>query len=169
MSIVYGPKRQLYWTGPDLLFQVNPLSCWANVIYHCSDFRCINFDELRMEVYFMLRYRTYRRPRYKVAYKMVTEMEWKCCHGYSGEDCHDGPKVNTQVNGGQLHLSQTSYNNGGGPTGGSGSGQGGKKTTWSSMRLLKRYPLVRTQVSDFLIYIFLFYTKVSPTRLNSWR
>uniref|UniRef100_A0A3P8ZSB5 Elastin microfibril interfacer 1a n=1 Tax=Esox lucius TaxID=8010 RepID=A0A3P8ZSB5_ESOLU len=35
-------------------------------------------------------YRTYRRPRYKVAYKMVTEMEWKCCHGYSGDDCHDG-------------------------------------------------------------------------------
>uniref|UniRef100_A0A8C6X024 Elastin microfibril interfacer 1a n=1 Tax=Neogobius melanostomus TaxID=47308 RepID=A0A8C6X024_9GOBI len=38
-------------------------------------------------------YRTYRRPRYKVAYKMVTEMEWKCCHGYSGEDCHEGPRV----------------------------------------------------------------------------
>uniref|UniRef100_A0A8C1EU10 Elastin microfibril interfacer 1b n=1 Tax=Cyprinus carpio carpio TaxID=630221 RepID=A0A8C1EU10_CYPCA len=36
------------------------------------------------------RYRTYMRPRYKVAYKMVTEMEWKCCHGYSGEDCNDG-------------------------------------------------------------------------------
>uniref|UniRef100_A0A671M7R5 EMILIN-1-like n=1 Tax=Sinocyclocheilus anshuiensis TaxID=1608454 RepID=A0A671M7R5_9TELE len=37
------------------------------------------------------RYRTYMRPRYKVSYKMVTEMEWKCCHGYSGEDCNDGP------------------------------------------------------------------------------
>ncbi|XP_063351765.1 EMILIN-1-A [Pelmatolapia mariae] len=37
-------------------------------------------------------YRTYRRPRYKVAYKMVTEMEWRCCHGYSGEDCHSGPQ-----------------------------------------------------------------------------
>ncbi|XP_028431102.1 EMILIN-1b [Perca flavescens] len=36
-------------------------------------------------------YRTYTRPRYKVAYKMLTEMEWKCCHGYSGEDCNDGP------------------------------------------------------------------------------
>ncbi|TRY90329.1 hypothetical protein DNTS_015225, partial [Danionella cerebrum] len=36
-------------------------------------------------------YRTYMRPRYKVAYKMVTEMEWKCCHGYSGQDCNDGP------------------------------------------------------------------------------
>ncbi|XP_028999734.1 EMILIN-1-like isoform X2 [Betta splendens] len=36
-------------------------------------------------------YRTYMRPRYKVAYKMVTEMEWKCCHGYSGENCANGP------------------------------------------------------------------------------
>ncbi|XP_052001127.1 EMILIN-1-like [Xyrauchen texanus] len=36
-------------------------------------------------------YRTYMRPRYKVAYKMVTEMEWKCCLGFSGEDCNDGP------------------------------------------------------------------------------
>ncbi|XP_023662491.1 EMILIN-1-A isoform X2 [Paramormyrops kingsleyae] len=31
------------------------------------------------------------RPRYKVAYKMVTEMEWKCCNGYSGDDCNEGP------------------------------------------------------------------------------
>uniref|UniRef100_H3CXZ1 Elastin microfibril interfacer 1 n=2 Tax=Tetraodon nigroviridis TaxID=99883 RepID=H3CXZ1_TETNG len=36
-------------------------------------------------------YRTYARPRYKVAYKMVTNMEWRCCHGYGGADCQDGP------------------------------------------------------------------------------
>ncbi|KPP71079.1 EMILIN-1-like, partial [Scleropages formosus] len=36
-------------------------------------------------------YRTYLRPRYKVAFKVVTEMEWKCCTGYSGDDCNDGP------------------------------------------------------------------------------
>ncbi|KAF1376316.1 hypothetical protein PFLUV_G00210240 [Perca fluviatilis] len=60
-------------------------------------------------------YRTFRRPRYKVAYKMVTEMEWKCCHGYSGEDCHDGPKgtTNTQVNGGRPSVTPTGYNPGG--------------------------------------------------------
>lgn len=54
-------------------------------------------------------YRTYRRPRYKIAYKMVTEMEWKCCHGYSGEDCHQGPHgtPDTQVNGGQTQTPQT--------------------------------------------------------------
>ncbi|KAM9703856.1 EMILIN-1-A [Menidia menidia] len=67
-------------------------------------------------------YRTYRRPRYKVAYKMVTEMEWKCCHGYSGEDCHDGPKgtPDTQVNGGRSHITHTNYNTGGGQRGGEG-------------------------------------------------
>ncbi|MBN3270503.1 EMIL1 protein, partial [Polyodon spathula] len=36
-------------------------------------------------------YRTYMKPRYKVAYKIVTEMEWKCCYGYSGDDCSEGP------------------------------------------------------------------------------
>ncbi|KAM4712846.1 EMILIN-1-A isoform 1-T1 [Anableps anableps] len=54
-------------------------------------------------------YRTYRRPRYKIAYKMVTEMEWKCCHGYSGEDCHQGPHrtLDTRVSGGQTQTTQT--------------------------------------------------------------
>ncbi|XP_019947506.1 EMILIN-1-A isoform X2 [Paralichthys olivaceus] len=61
-------------------------------------------------------YRTYRRPRYKVAYKMVTEMEWKCCHGYSGEDCREGPQTttNTQINGGgRTRVTQTGLNTGG--------------------------------------------------------
>ncbi|KAJ8290590.1 hypothetical protein GJAV_G00014950, partial [Gymnothorax javanicus] len=35
-------------------------------------------------------YRTYMRPKYKVAYKMVSEMEWRCCNGYSGDDCNEG-------------------------------------------------------------------------------
>ncbi|KAM6980479.1 EMILIN-1b [Aplochiton taeniatus] len=44
-------------------------------------------------------YRAYMRPRYKVAYKMATEMEWKCCHGFSGADCNEGPSggLGTQV------------------------------------------------------------------------
>ncbi|KAI4877702.1 hypothetical protein NFI96_031901 [Prochilodus magdalenae] len=45
----------------------------------------------------MVVYRTYRRPRYKAAYKMVTEMEWRCCHGYSGEDCSVGPSSGSEV------------------------------------------------------------------------
>ncbi|XP_022593507.1 EMILIN-1-like [Seriola dumerili] len=63
-------------------------------------------------------YRTYRRPRYKVAYKMVTEMEWKCCHGYSGEDCYDGPQVTTE--GGRPRVTETGYNPGGGQKGAGG-------------------------------------------------
>lgn len=37
------------------------------------------------------RYRTSFRPRYTVAYKTVTELEWRCCPGYKGEDCREGP------------------------------------------------------------------------------
>ncbi|KAM8755295.1 EMILIN-3 [Acanthopagrus schlegelii] len=36
-------------------------------------------------------YRTFFKPKYKVGYKTVTELEWRCCPGYSGENCHDGP------------------------------------------------------------------------------
>ncbi|XP_030581968.1 EMILIN-1b [Archocentrus centrarchus] len=80
-------------------------------------------------------YRTYMRPRYKVAYKMVTEMEWKCCHGYSGEDCNNGPAggAGTQISTTRPQPGQgggTSYGQGGGGGGsqgggGSGSGQSG--------------------------------------------
>ncbi|NWV97327.1 EMIL2 protein, partial [Machaerirhynchus nigripectus] len=42
-------------------------------------------------------YRTSFRPRYTVAFKTVTELEWRCCPGYKGEDCREGPaeKPNT--------------------------------------------------------------------------
>ncbi|KAM3931424.1 EMILIN-1 isoform 1-T2 [Leptodactylus fuscus] len=75
-----------------------------------------------------VQYRSYMRPRYKIAYKTVTDMEWKCCHGYSGDDCTEGP-----ANGG--HITTTtrprprpvrpgfSGSNGGGHLSGSG-GQG---------------------------------------------
>ncbi|NXS92993.1 EMIL2 protein, partial [Jacana jacana] len=36
-------------------------------------------------------YRTSFRPRYTIAYKTVTELEWRCCPGYKGEDCREGP------------------------------------------------------------------------------
>ncbi|KAM9337170.1 EMILIN-2 [Symphorus nematophorus] len=32
-------------------------------------------------------YRTHFRPTYKIAYKTVTELEWRCCPGYQGYDC----------------------------------------------------------------------------------
>ncbi|XP_022605747.1 EMILIN-1 [Seriola dumerili] len=65
-------------------------------------------------------YRTYMRPRYKVAYKMVTEMEWKCCHGYSGEDCNDGP-----VGGAGTQISTTRPQPRPGQGGATSHGQGG--------------------------------------------
>lgn len=37
------------------------------------------------------RYRTFYKPKYKVGYKTVTELEWRCCPGHSGEHCYDGP------------------------------------------------------------------------------
>uniref|UniRef100_A0A8C6T5A2 EMI domain-containing protein n=1 Tax=Neogobius melanostomus TaxID=47308 RepID=A0A8C6T5A2_9GOBI len=36
-------------------------------------------------------YRTIYKPMYKVGYKTVTELEWRCCPGHSGENCFDGP------------------------------------------------------------------------------
>ncbi|XP_051912454.1 EMILIN-3 isoform X2 [Hippocampus zosterae] len=36
-------------------------------------------------------YRSFHKPTYKVGYKTVTELEWRCCPGYSGDNCYDGP------------------------------------------------------------------------------
>uniref|UniRef100_A0A4W4EXB8 Elastin microfibril interfacer 2a n=1 Tax=Electrophorus electricus TaxID=8005 RepID=A0A4W4EXB8_ELEEL len=43
-------------------------------------------------------YRTRFRPTYRISYKTVTELEWRCCPGYQGPDCKD-PKgsPNTQT------------------------------------------------------------------------
>uniref|UniRef100_A0A8D0BG16 Elastin microfibril interfacer 3 n=1 Tax=Salvator merianae TaxID=96440 RepID=A0A8D0BG16_SALMN len=37
------------------------------------------------------KYRTFFRPRYKLGYKTVTEIAWRCCPGLMGEGCHDPP------------------------------------------------------------------------------
>ncbi|NXL40797.1 EMIL1 protein, partial [Glaucidium brasilianum] len=36
-------------------------------------------------------YRSFLRPRYKVAQRTVSELAWRCCQGYSGDDCTEGP------------------------------------------------------------------------------
>ncbi|XP_057673272.1 EMILIN-3 [Corythoichthys intestinalis] len=38
-----------------------------------------------------LMYRLIYKPMYKVAHKTVTELEWRCCPGYSGYGCAEGP------------------------------------------------------------------------------
>ncbi|XP_031692655.1 EMILIN-1-A [Oncorhynchus kisutch] len=87
----------------------------------------------------VMAYRTYRRPRYKVAYKMVTEMEWKCCHGYSGDDCYDGPTGtgDSQVTAGRPHVTQTGYNNGAGQKGGEGDNDKMRQMEETIQRLTK--------------------------------
>uniref|UniRef100_A0A2K5I2U0 EMILIN-2 n=1 Tax=Colobus angolensis palliatus TaxID=336983 RepID=A0A2K5I2U0_COLAP len=38
------------------------------------------------------RYRVNFRPRYVTRYKTVTQLEWRCCPGFRGGDCQEGPK-----------------------------------------------------------------------------
>uniref|UniRef100_A0A673XWV6 Elastin microfibril interfacer 3 n=1 Tax=Salmo trutta TaxID=8032 RepID=A0A673XWV6_SALTR len=38
-----------------------------------------------------LMYRLMYKPVYKVAHKTLTELEWRCCPGYSGYGCMEGP------------------------------------------------------------------------------
>ncbi|XP_014047592.1 EMILIN-3-like isoform X2 [Salmo salar] len=48
-------------------------------------------------------YRTFYKPKYKVGYKRITELEWRCCPGYSGENCYDGPTSLPPFKGGAPH------------------------------------------------------------------
>uniref|UniRef100_A0A3Q2Q536 Elastin microfibril interfacer 3a n=1 Tax=Fundulus heteroclitus TaxID=8078 RepID=A0A3Q2Q536_FUNHE len=40
-----------------------------------------------------LLYRLLYKPMYKVAHKTVTELEWRCCPGYSGYNCMEGQQI----------------------------------------------------------------------------
>ncbi|XP_018417242.1 PREDICTED: EMI domain-containing protein 1 [Nanorana parkeri] len=42
-------------------------------------------------------YRTVVRPTYRVSYKTMTILEWKCCPGYRGVNCDDGPGSLSEV------------------------------------------------------------------------
>lgn len=48
------------------------------------------------------------RPTYKIAFKTVTELEWRCCPGYQGPDCKDlkPPPDRQTVQGIQPYLPQ---------------------------------------------------------------
>ena len=41
-------------------------------------------------------YRTVVRPSYKLVYRTVTSLEWKCCPGFSGAACEEGESRQTQ-------------------------------------------------------------------------
>ncbi|KAI5614015.1 EMILIN-3 [Silurus asotus] len=38
-----------------------------------------------------LRYRMFYKPMFKVAHKTMTELEWRCCPGFTGVGCNIGP------------------------------------------------------------------------------
>lgn len=44
---------------------------------------------VQVSVLNVYRYRTHFRPTYKISYKTVTELEWRCCPGYQGYDCRE--------------------------------------------------------------------------------
>ncbi|XP_056305268.1 EMILIN-3 [Danio aesculapii] len=39
----------------------------------------------------VLMYRTVFKPQYKIGHKTITELEWRCCPGFTGESCAEGP------------------------------------------------------------------------------
>ncbi|KAM9329913.1 EMI domain-containing protein 1 [Gastrophryne carolinensis] len=41
-------------------------------------------------------YRTVVRPTYRVNYKTITVMEWRCCPGFRGANCEEGPGFQAQ-------------------------------------------------------------------------
>uniref|UniRef100_A0AAR2L311 Elastin microfibril interfacer 2b n=1 Tax=Pygocentrus nattereri TaxID=42514 RepID=A0AAR2L311_PYGNA len=59
--------------------KTSTLACTSALSAHC-------FLTWTIHIY-VFRYRTNMRPMYKVGYKQVTELEWRCCPGYRGYDC----------------------------------------------------------------------------------
>ncbi|KAM4807739.1 multimerin-1 [Rhinophrynus dorsalis] len=54
------------------------------------------------------RSRTISQPVYRIRHKIVTSLEWKCCPGYSGEQCQvKGQQVQLQDHGSQSESSLT--------------------------------------------------------------
>ncbi|XP_066435704.1 EMILIN-2 [Eleutherodactylus coqui] len=52
-----------------------------------SQYRC-NWNQIHCQP--TLAYKVGFRPRYVTSYKAVTELEWRCCPGFKGEDCKEG-------------------------------------------------------------------------------
>lgn len=48
---------------------------------------CVGYCHLFLS--FSYRFQNRFRPTYKIAFKTVTELEWRCCPGYHGLNCRD--------------------------------------------------------------------------------
>ncbi|XP_030054481.1 EMILIN-1 [Microcaecilia unicolor] len=72
-------------------------------------------------------YRSFMRPRYKLAYKTVTDMEWRCCQGYTGDDCMESqPQQGTDITTSRPRSKPSRPNLSGSSGGNSLSGLGGE-------------------------------------------
>ncbi|KAK6491909.1 EMILIN-2-like [Huso huso] len=68
----------------------------AHIVY--KNVTCAVLDGIGR--YMQEEYQTNLRPTYKIAYKTVTELEWKCCPGFRGADCKEvkkGPPKQTSL------------------------------------------------------------------------
>ncbi|XP_076014319.1 EMILIN-2 [Genypterus blacodes] len=53
-------------------------------------------------------YRTHFRPMYKIGYKSVTELEWRCCPAYQGYDCRELKDANLHQTDQWIHTPSAS-------------------------------------------------------------
>ncbi|TSK82171.1 EMILIN-2 [Bagarius yarrelli] len=58
--------------------------------YNSQIIQCSSSDEiLDLHTIFVDWYGTHFQPSYRISYKTVTELEWRCCPGYQGLDCKE--------------------------------------------------------------------------------
>lgn len=59
----------------------------SNQLFTCADPQPLNPTLTGFSLTLPFRYRLLYKPLYKVAHKTVTELEWRCCPGFSGYSC----------------------------------------------------------------------------------
>lgn len=65
----------------------------ADLVLHRANrgmVKCEAHPVCDIQCVFPHRYRTLFKPQYKIGHKTITELEWRCCPGFSGENCFDG-------------------------------------------------------------------------------
>ncbi|XP_043099074.1 EMILIN-2 [Puntigrus tetrazona] len=79
------------------LFQGSPYSSsasrqrnknWCAFVVH-KNVTCAVLAANESPVDPQMMYHAHIRPMYKIGYKQVTELEWRCCPGYQGHDCNE--------------------------------------------------------------------------------
>ncbi|KAK3546326.1 hypothetical protein QTP70_025678 [Hemibagrus guttatus] len=60
-------------------------SLWVALLFLGSVSLSLQYNSHRLRN----KYRTHFHPSYRISYKTVTELEWRCCPGYQGPDCKE--------------------------------------------------------------------------------